>query len=120
MRGSASKSLAWGHSSFAITLAIAGGQMSANDAAGQKLRERVRAEAQRALALDPKDAMAYFLLFGLETSPHGRESVILKGLSVDPHPAIFVGGLYGWEGADPDRRRTNARRIALLEASRRA
>jgi len=88
---------AWGHSSFAITLALAAGGMPANDAAGQKLRERMRAEVQRALALDPKDAMAYFMLFTLETSPHGGESVILKGLSVDPHPAIFVGGLYGRE-----------------------
>jgi TolB-like protein len=89
---------AWGHSSFAITLALACcGGMPGNDAAGQKLREQIRAEAQRALALDPKDAMAYFGLIALEASSHGRESVILKGLSVDPHPAIFVGGLYGRE-----------------------
>jgi TolB-like protein len=88
---------AWGHSSFAITLAIVSEGMPTNDAAGQKLRERIRPEAQRALTLDPRDAMAYFLLSELETSPQGRESVILKGLSVDPHPAIFVGGLYGRE-----------------------
>lgn len=88
---------AWGHSSFAITLALASGRMPAMDAEGQKVREQIRAEAQRALTLDPKDAMAYFVLFALEPSTHGRETVVLKGLSVDPHPAIFVGGLYGRE-----------------------
>jgi tetratricopeptide (TPR) repeat protein len=89
---------AWGHSSFAITQAlVCCGGVPGNDAAGQKLREQIRAEAQRALALDPKDAMAYFVLIALEPSSHRREAVILKGLSVDPHPPIFVGGLYGRE-----------------------
>ena len=41
--------------------------------------------------------MAFFVLFALEPSRQGREAVVLKALSGDPHPAIFVGGLYGRE-----------------------
>jgi TolB-like protein len=90
---------AWGHSIRANALHWESVVMHL---AGAELHEREqlrRAEAQRALALDPKDAMAYFDLSALAKSAQEFESIVLKGLSVDPHPAIFVGGLYGREAS---------------------
>jgi adenylate cyclase len=89
---------AWGHSILSNALGFAGAVEGLTGADLQERQRRQRAEAERALALDPKDAMAYFALSALATSRQEFESVVLKGLSMDPHPAIFVGGLYGREG----------------------
>jgi TolB-like protein len=90
---------AWGHSIRANALGFAGVVEHLAGAELQQRRQQERAEAEQALALDPKDAMAYFALSGLASSRQEFESIVLKGLSVDPHPAIFVGGLYGREAS---------------------
>jgi TolB-like protein len=88
---------AWGHSSLANALQWNASTASPGDA--DKLLREAKSQAELALELDPKDAMAYFALSALELGNSARryEAVILKGLSIEPHPAIFVGGLNGRE-----------------------
>src|SRR6185312_10008587 len=79
--------------------------------------QEAKNQAERALALYPKDAMAYFALSALASGPTAYESAVLKGLAADPHPTFFVGGLYGREG---DLLRTMGRLNEALTNWRRA
>jgi TolB-like protein len=88
---------AWGHSIRANALEWEAVVLHLTGPELQQRQQLERAEAERAGALDPKDAMGYFALSALAGSPQEYEAIVLKGLSLDPHPAIFVGGLYGRE-----------------------
>jgi TolB-like protein len=88
---------AWGHSILSNAIGAEDFEIRGDAVQHQQARQGQRVEAERALALDPRDAMGYFGLSALATSARDFEAIILKGLSVDAHPAIFVGGLYGRE-----------------------
>lgn len=92
---------AWGHSSLSAAIGLYSQLVPGSPAEVAKQRQEAIAEAKKALAIDPKDAMAYFTLAGLSDPRHfmtSFESVVLKAIAAEPHPPMFVGGLYGREG----------------------
>ena len=93
----AAPGFAFGHSILALGYAYA---VRFDTMPEQKVQfaANVRSEAAKALALDPRDAGAYFALSFVGSSYAEREAVVAKGLSMNGHPAAPLGALNNSEG----------------------
>ncbi|MFI4966579.1 MAG: winged helix-turn-helix domain-containing protein, partial [Caulobacterales bacterium] len=94
----AAPDFAFGHSLLAVTSAQA---IDWNILPQQKvaMAATARWEASRALAIDSRDAGAYFAMSLLEPSYRGREGVLLRGLRANGRPAAPLGALNSTEGS---------------------
>lgn len=90
---------AFGHSALAAAYAEAADSIDVPEQA-QAMRDAARREANLTLKLDPEDAGAYAVLWGIEPSYNYRaqEAILLRGIKVAKHPKEPLGALYSYEG----------------------
>jgi tetratricopeptide (TPR) repeat protein len=64
------------------------------------MKDAARREANLTLKLDPQDAGAYAVLWGLEPpyNYQAQEAILLRGIKIARHPKEPLGGLYSFEG----------------------
>jgi len=90
---------AFGHSVLASAYAEAAENIDIPDRA-QAMSDAARREANLTLKLDPGDAGAYAVLWGLE-EPYNhlaQEAILLRGIKFARHPKEPLGALYSYEG----------------------
>jgi hypothetical protein len=92
----AAPDFAFGHSMFALANAYEVNTAHPPDQA--TMVATARREVARALAIDPKDASAYFAWSLLEPNYLAREAVLLKGIAADGHPPIPYAAINNTEG----------------------
>jgi hypothetical protein len=90
---------AFGHSLLASAYGEAADSIAV-PAQAEAMRAAARREAELTLKLDPQDAGAYTVLWGIEPPNHYRaqEQILLRGIKVARHPKPALGGLYSYEG----------------------
>ena len=90
---------AFGHSILAAAYAEAADSIDV-PAHARAMREAARREANLTLKLDPQDAGAYAVLWGIEPPYHYRaqETILLRGIKLAKHPRQPLGALYSFEG----------------------
>jgi len=90
---------AFGHSVLAAAYSEAADSISVPEQA-QRMRDAARREANLTLKLDPEDAGAYAVLWGIEPFYNyaAQEAILLRGIKLSKHPKEAFGALYSYEG----------------------